>query len=211
MIVSVRSLAKARRWGFGGFAIAVVALAQLAVASAAALAASETVMGLRLERASTGAEALEIRGASVESEPARFAAVGNLSQIPCPGSYRYSLQSENQQTGALSSYTALVSLAPLPADGPPSCGAVPPPRPGTLRISLSGREETIDFGKAARLGSEGFFGTLTMGAQPECGQRYGLSVDVDVRGWDRSVRYRLEVARWTSEAQGLPLERDVCR
>jgi len=168
------------------------------------------VIGLSLARVSTGKEALSIRGASDGSRTAQFSAVATLSRIPCPGSYRYSLHSENQDTGALSSYTATVALAPIGSDLAMPCGGRPPPRPGGLRISISGDEETIDFRQGRRRGSGSFFGVFTMGMQPECKQRFTISVSVDLRGWDRSAHYRFQVADWESEAQGRKLESEDC-
>jgi hypothetical protein len=210
VIVVVRNVARARRRGFGRFAIFAGTLTLFAAAPAAALASSETVIGLSLARVSTGKEALAIRGASDGSETAHFSAVATLSRIPCPGVYRYSLHSEKQDTGALSSYTATVALRPIGSDLATPCGGIPPPRSGALHISMSGDEETINFGEGRGSGSGGFFGVFTMGMQPECKQRFTISVSVDLRGWDRSVRYLVEVANWKSEAQGRRLESHDC-
>lgn len=209
-IVAVRNVAKARRRGFGGFLVFAAALTLFAAgpgaargSSEATLASSETVIGLSLERVSTGKEALAIRGASVASDMSQFSAVATLARVPCPGSYRYRLQSENQQTGALGSYTALVVLAPLSPGEAPPCGGVPPPRPGTLNVSIPGNEEGMNFEEGTRSGSGGFFGEFTLWTQPEeCGRRYAFAVDVDLRGWDRSVRYQLKVKSFESRAQG---------
>jgi hypothetical protein len=210
--VAVRNIAQAGTRSFGGLAIlaAILGLALLSAAPAVALAPSETAIGLSLQRVATGKEALAIRGASVESETAQFSAVATLSQIPCPGAYRYELQSENQETGALSSYSALLTLAPFAVDQPTPCGAVPQARRGALRISTTGDEETIDFRGQRGSSSGNFFGSLTIGTQPVCDQAYTLSANVDLRGWDRGVRYRLRVASWRSEAQGRELERHDC-
>jgi hypothetical protein len=196
--------------GFGGFLVFAAALTLLAAGPGAArasseaiLASSETVIGLSLERVSTGKESLAIRGASTASDMSQFDAVATLARVPCPGPYRYQLQSENQQTGALSSYTARVYLAPFPSDQAPPCGAVPPPRPGTLHVSIPGNEEGMDFEQGTRSGSGGFFGVFTLWSLPEeCGRRYAFAVDVDLRGWDRSVRYQLKVMSFESRAQG---------
>lgn len=210
-VVVVRNVAEAKRRGFGGFAVLAVALGTLlSAAPAAALAPSETAIGLSLRRVASGKEALVIRGASIESETAQFSAVATLSQVPCAGSYRYELQSENQETGALSSYSALVTLAPFAADQPAPCGGVPQARRGALRISTTGEEEAIDFSGQRGSSSGNFFGSLTLGTQPVCDQPYTLSANVDLRGWDRGVRYRLRVASWKSEAQGRELERHDC-
>jgi hypothetical protein len=211
-VVVVRNGAETWRRSFGGFVVfgATLALTLFNPGPALALAPSETVIGLSLEQASTGKEALAIRGASVESETARFSAVATLSRLPCAGSYRYELDSENQDTGALSSYTALVTLAPFASVHAVPCGGVPPAEPGALRISVAGDEEAIDFRQGRRSGSGSFFGAFTMGTQPICHQTYRISVSVDLRSWHRSVRYRLKVARWESEAQGRQLESRDC-
>lgn len=204
------NFAELRKRGSVGFAAALIALglALLGAEPAAALAPSETVMGLSLQRVAGGRDALAIRGASDQST--QFSAAGSLSRIPCRGSYRYELQSENQHTGALNSYTALVTLVPFAPDQSTPCGGVPPPRTGTFHVSVSGDEETIDFTGSRRNGSESFFGAFAIGTQPECHQRYTISVSVDLRGWDRSIRYRFNVANWESEAQGRPLESEDC-
>ncbi len=212
-----RNVARAGRRGFGAFAILAAALSLLAavpVATAApssgtTLAASETVIGLGLKRVSTGKEALAIRGASVGSAITEFDAVAIVPRIPCPGEYQYSLQSENQDTGAQSEYEATAVLSRLGSDRPP-CGGESPALAGTLRISVSGDEETIDFGPGRLSGSESFFGDLTLGTQPICGQRYRLAISADLRGRNRSVRYRFRVTNWRSKAMGRKLESDVC-
>jgi len=212
--VAVRNVARARRRGFGGLAFFAATLTLLAAgpaaaaqaSSEAALSSSKTVLGLSLTRASSAKEALEIRGASVGADPTQYSAVTTLSRIPCPGAYQYDVQTENQQTGSLGSYAARITLAPLSSSQGASCGDAPPPRPGTLRISIAGDDDPIDFRHARGSASGGFFGDLTATTQPVCDERYTLSVDVDLRGWDRSVRYRFKVVSWESEAQGLPLE-----
>lgn len=205
-----RNVAKTRTRGFGGFAIFVGALTLLVGAPAAASASSETVIGLSLAQVSSGKEALAIRGASRRTDPTEYSAVATLTRIPCPGSYRYMLHSENQITGALSSYSARVALAPMGSDRSVPCGGVPPPRPGALRILISGDEEAIGFGPGRGTGAGGFFGVFNWTMQPECEQTFTISVSVDLRGWDRSVRYRFQVADWESKAQGRDLESEVC-
>lgn len=209
-IVAFRNVAAVRRRGFGGSAFLAASVALLAVAPAPAVAPSQTVLGLSLVRAATGREVLEIRGASIASSATQFSGVATVPRVPCPGSYRYELQSENQETGALSSYSALFTLAPMGSDQVPLCGDLLPSPPGTLRISISGLEETIDFRRGWRNGSGSFFGTFAIGAQPVCDQTYTVSLSADLRGWDRDVRYRLEVADWKAEAQGRELESHDC-
>ena len=170
------------------------------------LSSTKTIFALSLVQAADAKEALEIRGASIGTDPTRFSAVATLPQVPCPGLYKDEAQTENQRTGALSAYSAVVTLTPLPPDRSLPCGDVPPPRPGTLGVSVSNEREPIDLVQANRSGSRGFFGELTTTSQPECDERYTLSIDVDLRGWSRSIRYRLKVLSWRSEAHGLPLE-----
>ena len=210
--MAFRNVAEARRRAFGGFATFAAAVALLGAAptsalgsSEASLSSSKTILALSLVRATDAKEALAVSGVSVGSDPTQFSAVATLSRIPCPGPYRYDVQSENQRTGAQSAYSAVVTLASLSNRTPP-CGEVPPSRPGELRLSISGDGEPIDFRHARWSGSGGFFGDLTTMSQPECDKRYILSIGVDLRGWHRIVRYRLKVVTWKAEAQGLPLE-----
>jgi hypothetical protein len=208
--LAIRVIANPQKRGFGGLATLVAASALLALGPGGAAASTETVVGLSLARVSTDKEALAIRGASEGSQTARYSAVAALTRIPCPGTYRYSLHSENQDTGALSSYTATVDLVPLEPDPATSCGDIPPPRPGALRVSISGDEETIDFEQGRRRGSGGFFGVFTLGMQPECQQRFTIFVGADLRGWHRSVRYHFRVNEWEAKAQGRKLEGHHC-
>lgn len=211
-IVAVRNIAAARRRGFGGFTALAAALALLAAgpaataASEASLSSSKTILALSLARAADAKEVLAVRGASVGSDSSRYSVAAALSELPCPGTYRYGVESENQQTGAQSSYSALVVLAPLSAGQASPCGAALPARRGALHISLSDEGEPIDVIHANSSGSAEFFGDLTTTAQPECEKRYVFSAGAELRGWNHSVRYRLRVVRWKAEAQGLPLE-----
>ncbi len=209
----VRNVAAARRRGFGGFAAFVAAFLLLAVAPTAALASSEaslssskTILALSLASAGDAKEVLAVRGASIGSDSSRYSVAATLPELPCSGTYRYEVQSENQQTGAQSAYSALVVLAPLPAGQTSPCGAALPARRGTLHISILDDGEPIDVIHANSSGSAEFFGDFTTTAQPECDKRYTLSAGAEFRGWNRSVRYRLKVVRWKAEAQGLPLE-----
>lgn len=211
--MDVRNIAAARRRGFGGFTAFAAAFALLAAGPTSALASSEaslssskTILALSLARAVDGEGVLAVRGASVGSDSSRYSVAAALAELPCPGAYRYDLQSENQQTGAQSAYSALVVLTPLPAGQASLCGAPLPARRGTLRISISDEGEPIDVIHANSSGSAEFFGGFTTTAQPECEKRYLLSAAAELRGWTRSVRYRLKVVRWKAEAQGLPLE-----
>lgn len=170
------------------------------------LSSSKTIVALSLTRAGKAKEAVAIRGASIGTDPTRFSAVATFSQIPCPGQYRYEAQTENQKNGALSAYSAIVSLAPLSPDRDPPCGDAPPPRPGAAEISISSEGEPIDSIDGRGSGSGGFFGELTTTSQPECDRRYTVTFDLDLRGWARSIRYRLKVDRWRAEALGQTLE-----
>lgn len=184
----------------------------LGAGTAAAQEPSEAAVGFSLERVAIDREVLAIRGSSLESEPPQFSSAATLFRIPCPGAYRYESHIEDQQTGALSSYAARVSLAPLASDHSQPCGGALPPGQGVLRISIWGELETIDFRseKTRRDGSGAFFGVFTLGPQPQCGQAYTVSVNVEVGDWHRTVRYRLWVDRWSSTAQGLPLLSEDC-
>jgi hypothetical protein len=211
-IVVVRNIAAVRRRGFGGFTVFAAALVLAAGpataqdASEASLSSSKTVLVLSLVRAADAREVLAVRGASIGSDSSRYSVAATLSELPCSGSYRYEIQSENQQTGAQSAYSALVVLTPLPDGQASPCGTPLPARRGTLHISLSDEGEPIDVVHAHSSGSGEFFGGFTTTAQPECEKRYTLSAGAEFRGWSRSVRYRLKVVGWKAEAQGLPLE-----
>lgn len=193
--------------------VAITALTLFVAVPATTLASAEVeqsspkaIFALSVAHATNGKEAMTIRGASIGTEPSHFSAVATLSRVPCPGLYQYEAETENEERGALSAYRAMVSLTPFSPDRSPPCGAAPPPQPGVLSISVSTKGEPIDFVNASRSGSGGFFGDFTTTEEPVCGQTYSLSVGVDLRSWSRSIRYRLKVISFRSEAMGQTVE-----
>lgn len=198
--------------GLGGWlAGAAVAAILVGLAPAQALGSSETSLGMRMTRISTGRPTLVVRGGSVDATPpGEYTTTASPLRIPCPGRYRYQAETENQLSGASSSYTAVVALSHLSTrpEGL-SCGDVPPPRAGEVTIAIVGASEPFHL-TGSRGGFGAFLGNLYLRSQPECDESYTFTTELALRGWHRSFSYHLEVDKVEFTLEGVTHSTRVC-
>ena len=165
---------------------------------------SSVAIGLKITKAGLANSALALRGRSVDREhPGTFSVSTDISQLPCPGQYLVHADTENDSNGNSSSYNALLRLYD-PSSRPTGagCGISPPPLPGRLSVLLQGPKTRLFSVKGGRSNAGAFEGDLLFAATPECNQPYTLEATLDLAGWSRYAKFKVETLWFRTTLQG---------
>lgn len=193
----------------GGLAASALLLLTPISASPAEMEEEAFLWG-RLTNLRTGAPVVTFSGNQRRQNP-NYASTANLFRTPCPGRYEYLLETEAWPDGpaATATATATVILSPGPRSPAIACGEALPPRPGRFEATIANLDEPLAL-RGERNGSGPFVGFLALGVEPECNLSYTLAFAVDLDGWRRSLRYRMDVQRVEFTRQGNPEPRLSC-
>jgi hypothetical protein len=184
------------------FAYVVLALGHVAADPVAALGSPDQSLGVMLS--SEDEKILVLRGSSIDSKPeGSYSVTVTLLKIPCPGTYSFQAEGEDQNSGSVNSYTATLVLSDLSAKprGAP-CGRTVPDQRGHGKLVVSGESSEPLRLVGGRGGTGSFTGSLLLRGLPECEKPYTLFSSFDLRGWRRSFTFRLEVTDVTVTVEG---------
>jgi hypothetical protein len=186
----------------GGLAASFAAFAVLFLTPAPASAAQpeEAFLAGSLTSLRSGAVVVTFRGNEGKGDP-EYAATAKLVRTPCPGRYRYLLESEAWPDGPSSVAAATVALSSRPGTEAAACGETPPRHAGHLEVTIAGSEEPLLL-TGDRNGSGPFVGDLALGVEPRCDASYSFELEADLDGWHRDLRYRMDVLQVEITAQG---------
>ncbi len=186
------------------FVFAIVAAGSAAGLPAAALGSSGQSLGVLLS-SEEGERVLVLRGVSIDSRPeGSYAVTASLLKIPCPGSYSFQAEGEDQSNGSVSSYTATLVLSRFSAEPESArCGTEIPDHRGRGKLVISGESSEPLRLIGWRGGAGSFTGNLLLRGLPRCEESYTLFSSFSLRGWRRSFLYRLEVINVKVTQEGL--------
>jgi hypothetical protein len=194
----MRARAGTARGGLAASLLALLLAAAPAVARAAQ--AEEAFLAGSLTSLRSGAVIVAFRGNEGRQDP-EYAATAKLVRTPCPGRYRYLLETEAWPDGPSAVAAATVALSARPGTEAAACGEEPPRRPGHLEVTIAGAEEPLLL-RGDRNGSGPFVGDLALGVEPRCDSSYSFELEADLAGWHRDFRYRMDVLQVEITAQG---------
>jgi len=165
---------------------------------------SSVAIGLKITRTGLASSALALRGRSVDRQhPGTFSVSTDVSQLPCPGQYLFHADTENDSNGNSSSYDALLRLYdPSSRPSEAGCGLTPPPLPGRLSFLLQGPKTRLFSIEGGRSNAGAFEGGLLFASTPECNRGYTLEASLDLTGWSRYAKFKVETLWYRTTLQG---------
>lgn len=169
-------------------------------------------IGLKVARTNPAHPTFDLRGRSIDRhEVGAYKVDTRISQIPCPGEYRFDAATEDNSNGNSSSYSALLRLFdPVTHPSGARCGGAPPAFRGRMSVLLQDRVERLFLAKGTRSNGGAFAGRLFLSSLPECDKTYGLEAALDLNGWSRSAEFKVQAIRIDTTLQGRQAESKRC-
>jgi hypothetical protein len=173
---------------------------------------TSVTIGLKVARTNPAHPTFDLRGRSIDRhEVGAYKVDTRVSQIPCPGEYRFEAATEDSSNGNSSSYSALLRLSdPVTHPSGARCGGAPPPLRGQMSILLQNRVERLFLAKGTRSNGGAFGGKLFLSSLPECDKTYVLEAALDLDDWSRSAEFKAQAVKIDTTLQGRPAESKRC-
>lgn len=173
-------------------AILLVVIGGLAATSSVAMA-GPTSVAMRIFALGHPSPQVEVRAANLDGQPF-FGATAVFHSLSCPGNYRLISEEEDQETGAISTFRARLSVRDFQSPAL-ICTQGLPDQIASGVLSLRGpKAELIDL-QIHRQGSGPFTGKLRITGLPRCGVAYVLEGQFGSEGSDGSFRSHFHVAQ----------------
>jgi hypothetical protein len=177
------------------FSIDVLLILMLGWSQSGQASAEPSAISAQLRQEARGKRVLVTRGSSIAKlQGETFTASTKVSRIPCPGKFRFEVETEDLRTGGLTAYSVDISLSQF-RSWPPgiACGVSIPALPGMGSVVLMGGSGASPLWlKGQRAGFGNFIGRLRVAGFPACGISYELRATFDLRQWDRAFYYEAQ-------------------
>jgi hypothetical protein len=154
--------------------------------------APPSALGVEISDANAKESILSIRGDHGESRPTgNYAVTTAVTQVPCPGPYRFLAEGEDQSTGSVTTYSAAMVLSRFRSQPQGlTCGEALPRAPGQASLVLRGGDAGNPLRLSGRRGGFGdFVGVLRLSRYPRCDVAYELRSQFKLQGWVRTFTY----------------------